>query len=114
MAAGASANNGAVVTGTTSYGIEAYSAGTGNVSVTTGANDIINSSSSGILAINGATAIPESDDAITSAITVTAYGTINSGSTLEGGSFSPAGISVAYKGGSTNTPKSKCFRRHYH
>ena len=109
VAAGASANNGAVVTGTTSYGIEAYSAGTGNVSVTTGANDIINSSSSGILAINGATAIPESDDAITSAITVTAYGTINSGSTLEGGSFSPAGISVAYKGGSTNTPNLNVF-----
>ena len=110
LAAGASAGTGAVVTGTASYGIQAYSTGTGNVSVTTGANDIVNSRSSGILATNGATTIPETGGAITSTITVTAYGAINSGSTLEGGSFSPAGISVAYKGASsTNTPNLSVF-----
>ncbi len=110
LAAGVSANTGAVVTSTASYGIEAYSNGTGNVSVITGANDVINSSSSGIEALNGATAIPETGGAITSTITVTAYGTINSGSTLEGGSSPPAGIGAAYKGASSaNTPNLSVF-----
>ncbi|MGB8628334.1 MAG: hypothetical protein WCD69_02950, partial [Xanthobacteraceae bacterium] len=109
VTAGASASTGAVITGTATYGIEASSNGTGNISVTTGANDIINSSSTGILAINAATVIPETDGAITNAITVTAYGTINSGSTLEGGSFSPAGIDASYKGGLSNAPNLNVF-----
>ena len=105
------ASTGAMITGTAYYAIEAYSDGTGNVSVTTGANDTINSSSTGILAINGATAIPETGGVITSTIAVTANGTINSGSTSEGGGFSPAGIDAAYKGDSSsaNTPNLAVF-----
>ena len=58
-------------------GILAFSTNAGNISVTTSANDTINSGSIGIAAINDATAIPAADD---STISVTAYGTINSGS----------------------------------
>ena len=87
----------AAIIGTTGYGIQAYSTGTGNISVTTAANDSINSGSSGILAVNAATAISASAD---STITVTAYGTINSGSNLDTGGQAPGGIQAGYNDGS--------------
>ena len=95
------------IAGTALYGIEAGSAGTGSIFVSTSTGDIINSGSSGITVFNSATAIPNSDASI---ISVTAYGTINSGSNAEG-SFSPAGISVAYRGASSgpNTPNLNVF-----
>ena len=62
------------------YGIEAFSDnGTGNISISTSTGDVITSASTGIQAVNEATTIPAADD---STITVTAHGTIDSGSTL--------------------------------
>jgi hypothetical protein len=87
--------SGAAITGTAEYGIEAYSSGTNDISVTTATNDTITSGSSGISAVNAATVIPSSAD---STVTVTAYGTINSGSTLNAAGFPAAGIQAGYNG----------------
>ena len=87
--------SGATITGTALYGIYETSTGTGSMSVTTGADTNITSGSAGIYVINQAAAIPQSD---ASQITVTAAGTINSGATNEGGSYTPAGISAGYPG----------------
>ena len=84
------------------YGIEAFSDdGVGSVSVTTSTGDAINSDSAGIQAVNEATTIPAADD---STITVTAYGTINSGSTLNISGSEPAGIQAGYNPGGTGKP----------
>ena len=93
------------VTGTALYGIDATSTGTGSMSVTTGANTNVTSGSAGIFVINQAAAIPQAD---ASQITVTATGTINSGTTNETTGNAPAGISVGYAG--TNlTPNLNIF-----
>ena len=87
--------------------IQSASGGVGNVSVTTATGDIITSDGDGILAVNQATAIPLADD---SAITVTAYGTINSGSILNNRSGTqPAGVLAGYKGGANNTVNQNVF-----
>src|SRR5262249_42528459 len=73
---------------------------TGNISITTSAGDLIDSTagSAGIFATNVAAAVPN-----TSQISVTAYGTINSGSaTLFGGSAAPAGILAGYQTSGSN------------
>ena len=97
---------GASITGTASYGIDAESIGTGSISVTTASGDIVNSASSGIFADNQASSIPL---AASSTITVNAYGTINIGTTLNGGGSPPAGIQAIYQGGTTNTPNANVF-----
>ena len=73
------------ITGISLYGIEAFSNGQGNISVTTASGDFIFSGSVGINAYNQATSIPQVDGLTNSSISVTAYGTINSGTTYTGG-----------------------------
>ena len=74
--------------------------GTGSISVTTAAGDTVNSASTSILAVNGATAIPQSAG---STVTISAYGTINTGTTLQTSGSRPAGILAAYRGAATGT-----------
>ena len=88
----------ASITGTSTNGILAFSTDAGNISVITNTNDVITSGSTGINAVNEAAAIAA---AVGSSITVTAYGTINSGTALTGTSSPPGGIVAGYLGGST-------------
>ena len=76
----------------------AFSTDSGSISVITNSGDVVTSGSSGINAVNEAAAIAA---AVGSSITVTAYGTINSGTTLTGTSSPPGGITAGYLGGST-------------
>ena len=76
------------------YGIEAFSDdGIGNISISTSTGDVIMSASTGINAVNEATAISATDG---STINVTAYGTIDSGSTLNLSGSEPGGILAGY------------------
>ena len=86
--------------------IQAVSAGVGNIFVTTGTGDVITSNSTGINVNNQATAIPLAD---ASTITVTAYGTIDSGPILTSSGNQPAGILAGYRGGTTNTTNPNVF-----
>nr|WP_244521446.1 VCBS domain-containing protein [Bradyrhizobium sp. DOA9] len=86
----------ASVKGTTSYGILAYSIDQGDVRVTLASGDSVTSGSSGIVAINYATAIASS---LGSTISVVAHGTIHSGSTLNGDGTTPGAIIAGYKPG---------------
>jgi hypothetical protein len=88
------------ITGGTVYGIRARSYGAGSETVTTDAGTVINSGSSGIVAVNRATSIDASDD---SSITVNAYGTIYSGSNLNQSGNPPAGIQAGYTGDTTGS-----------
>ncbi|MGH6682429.1 MAG: beta strand repeat-containing protein, partial [Pseudolabrys sp.] len=88
----------ASITGTSTNGILAFSTDAGNISVITNATDVITSGSTGINVVNEAAAIAA---AVGSSITVTAYGTINSGTALTGTSSPPGGITAGYLGGST-------------
>ena len=99
----------ATISATRFYGIEATSNGQGSVVVTTAANDVIASGSAGINAYNQAPSIPQVGGITTSSISVTAVGTINSGSGLTGSSSRPAGILAGYKGGTTTTPNAAVF-----
>ena len=72
------------------FGIDAFSTDTGNITVTMSTGDSVTSGSAGIVAVNWAAALPTS-----SAITVTAEGTINSGANLQDGN-PPAGILAGY------------------
>jgi hypothetical protein len=83
----------ASITATGEYGIRALNDGTGNVSVSTSTGDVITSGSSGINAVNEATTLAAVDG---STITVTAYGTIDSASTLNVSGGEPAGITAGY------------------
>jgi large repetitive protein len=90
-----------------STAIQVISNGVGNLSVTTATGDVITSiNSDGINVYNQATAIPAAD---ASTITVTAYGTIDSGSMLNGSGSQPAGILAGYRGGTANTVNSSVF-----
>ena len=89
------------ITTTSSYGIQAFTAGPGTISVVTADADVINSGSDGILATNGATAL---DASANSTITISAHGTINSGAYINAnGPTTIAGILAGYNNGSTNT-----------
>ena len=88
------------------YGIEGYSAGAGDISVTTSAGDTVESASAGIGGVNQATAIAQSAN---STITVTANGTIKSGATLNTDGSRPAGIEAGYQGGTTSTLNAAVF-----
>ncbi|WP_433996197.1 FecR domain-containing protein [Bradyrhizobium japonicum] len=90
---------GASVTGTTSYGILAYSIDAGDISVTLANGDSIISGSSGIVAVNYATAIAADVD---STISVVAHGTIHSGPTANSDTSIPGGIIAGYKPGGTS------------
>jgi hypothetical protein len=99
----------ATVYGTTRNAIEATSNGRGNIVVTTAVGGILFSGSSGISANNQATSIPQVGGITASSISVTANGTINSGTTLTGSGSRPAGVLAGYKGGTTNTPNAAVF-----
>jgi hypothetical protein len=88
----------ATVSATTSYGILAFSTDVGNISVITSSGDVINGGSAGINAVNEQANIPSSAN---SSISVTAAGTINSGTALTGTGKEPAGILAGYLGGTT-------------
>jgi hypothetical protein len=91
----------AAITGTSIYGIQAFSDGTGGISVTTSSKDVVDSGSSGIVAVNEATSI--SGDA-SSTISVTANGTIHSGTNLNNNGSTPAGIDTGYFPAATASP----------
>ena len=99
----------ATITGSLLYGIEAFSNGRGNIAVATATGDTINSGSVGINVYNQATSIPQVGGLTNSFISVTANGTINSGTTYTGSGARPAGILAGYKGGTTNTSNSTAF-----
>ncbi|MHC2624545.1 hypothetical protein ACVIW2_006577 [Bradyrhizobium huanghuaihaiense] len=90
----------ASVTGTTSYGILAYSVDQGDISVTLAAGDHVTSGSSGVVAVNYAVAI---DDDVGSTISVEAHGTIHSGSALNNDLTTPGAIIAGYKPGGNGT-----------
>ncbi len=78
------------------YGIGAAAWGPGNISVITSGADIINSGSSGINAVNEATAIAAGVDAL---VTVNSFGTINFGGIATNSGGNPSGVSAGYLGG---------------
>ena len=86
------------ITAKVQFGIRAASYGTGDISVVTDQGTVINAGGSGINAINLDSAIAASDD---STITVTAYGTINSGTTSNLDGSMPQGIVAGYYGTSS-------------
>lgn len=86
---------GGIITGSSIYGIRSRSYGSGDQTVTTSAGSVVTSGSSGIVAVNRATSI---DGASDSTITVTTYGTINSGSSPNQSGNAPAGIQTGYTG----------------
>lgn len=86
---------GGIITGSSIYGIRSRSYGSGDQTVTTLAGSVVTSGSSGIVAVNRATSI---DGASDSTITVTTYGTINSGSSPNQSGNAPAGIQTGYTG----------------
>ena len=86
------------ISGATSYGIRAYSIDAGDISVTMANGDSITSGSTGIVAVNYATAIA---NGIGSTISVEAHGTIHSGSTSNNDGTIPGGIIAGYKPGGT-------------
>src|SRR6266850_5467944 len=75
------------------FGIIATTYGIGKVSVTTAAGDVIDSGASGVAAVNQATAIPVG---AASSVSVTANGTIHSGTHLNPSGSQPQGISAGY------------------
>lgn len=91
---------GGSITGSSIYGIRARSYGAGDVTVTTEAGSAVTSGSSGIVAVNRAISLDASND---SAITVNAYGTINSGNTANLAGNPPAGIQAGYTGSKDST-----------
>jgi hypothetical protein len=88
---------GAMIVAPDGFGVEAVSFGTGSVSISAVAGDIIDSGSCGVQAVNLATAIAAG---AASSVSVTAYGTINSGTNILPGGFQPQGISAGYNPGS--------------
>ncbi|WP_409997176.1 VCBS domain-containing protein [Bradyrhizobium cosmicum] len=88
------------ISGATSYGIRAYSVDQGDISVTMANGDSITSGSSGIVAVNFATAIASG---IGSTIAVEAHGIIHSGSTLNNDGTTPGAIIAGYKPGGNGT-----------
>ncbi len=82
------------------FGIIATTYGIGKVSVTTAAGDVIDSGASGVAAVNQATAIPVG---AASSVSVTANGTIHSGTHLNPSGSQPQGISAGYFPGGLGT-----------
>ncbi len=84
---------GTTIVANDALGIEALSYGVGSVSVSTVAGDVIDSGSSGLQSINLATAIAV---AAGSTVSLTARGTVNSGTHLTPGGNQPQGLSAGY------------------
>ncbi|WP_461327569.1 Ig-like domain-containing protein [Bradyrhizobium huanghuaihaiense] len=99
----------AQIVGSTLYGIEAQSKGTGNIQINAGAGTVITSGGVGINAYNEAVSLPKVGGVIASSISINASGAINSGTALTGQGGRPAGILAGYKGGATNTVNSSVF-----
>ena len=101
----------ALINGTAQYGIIALSYGTGSLSVSTNSNDTITSGSAGIVAQSDATSIPQVGGVTTNSISITAAGTINSGSALTATANVPAGIIAGYAGATSGngTPNAAVF-----
>ena len=78
------------------YGVSASNYGPGNVAITTSGGGTITSGSNGINAVNLSTAIDAAADAL---VTVTAAGTIHSGTILTNTNAAPSGISAGFLGG---------------
>ena len=83
------------VTATTQWGIRVGDYGTGDISVTTDSGSTINSGGSGIIVTNVDTAIAASADSM---VTVTAHGTINSGTAVNPDGGVAGGIVAGYYG----------------
>jgi FecR-like protein/Big-like domain-containing protein len=81
------------LTNAASYGIAAFGLEAGNTTITTGFGSTIISGSSGIDAVNQATAISA---AAPSTITVVALGSITSGANLTNANSTPAGIEAGF------------------
>ncbi len=86
------------IAATDEFGISASSYGIGRVLVTTAAGDIVNSGSTGIQAINLASAIAASAG---STVSLTARGTVITGTHLTPGGNQPQGLSAGYYPGNT-------------
>ncbi|WP_354063685.1 VCBS domain-containing protein [Bradyrhizobium sp. RT6a] len=93
-------NAGGVITGSSIYGIRSRSYGAGDQTVTTKVGSVVTSGSSGIVAVNRSNVLGA---ASASTITVNAYGTINSGSSLNLGGNPPGGIEAGYTGATNGT-----------
>jgi VCBS repeat-containing protein len=91
---------GGTITGGSSYGIRVRSYGSGSQTVTTETGSTVTAGSSGIVAVNRAASLDEAAD---SSITVNAYGTINSGSSLNLSGNAPGGIEAGYTGATNGT-----------
>jgi hypothetical protein len=97
---------GTTVTGISLYGILASSM-LGVVDVNTSGGVTINSGSVGIFALNQGSMVPQADN---SSISISAYGTINSGSNPTGNGSEPGGIGAGYRGTTgTSTPTTTVF-----
>ncbi|MBR1131477.1 FecR domain-containing protein [Bradyrhizobium iriomotense] len=96
----------AAVTGTTSYGILAYSIDQGDISVTLATGDHVTSGSSGVVAVNYATAIASG---VGSTISVVAHGSIHSGSSLNSDGSTPGAIIAGYRPAGTSTFSSAVY-----
>jgi hypothetical protein len=83
------------------FGIDAFSLDTGNITVSMLAGDFVTSGSVGVIAVSWAATDPTS-----SAITVTAAGTIDSGPNTQDGGFPSAGILAGYNPNNAETPDS--------
>jgi hypothetical protein len=86
--------------GTAPYGIGAFNYGPGDIHVTTSNGDAINSGSSGINAVNQATSIAAAQGAL---VTVSAAGTIHSGTINNNSGSLPSGITAGFLGGTSST-----------
>lgn len=91
---------GVTITGTSTFGISSVSTG-GNVIVDTSTGDMISSGTSGINAQDQATTLAPASN---SSISISAYGTIDSGATAATATNDPAAIRVAYTNGTADTP----------
>ena len=83
----------ATISAGTIYAIQVLSYDVGSVNVTTSAGDVISSGGAGVVASDQAASIAASAN---SSVTVTAYGTINSGPDLNVNGSVPQGIAAGY------------------
>lgn len=86
------------VTGASIYGIRTRSYGSGSTTVRTEPGSVVTSGSSGVVAVNRAEVLSLLDH---SSITVTNYGTVNSGASLNQADNAPAGLEAGYLGAGT-------------
>ena len=90
------------------HGIFSQSYGSGSILISTAAGDVVNAQSRALFAVNTATAISQS---AASTIEVDAYGALNFGSTLTAQGDRPHGIVAIYNGdaSASGTPNANVF-----